>query len=125
RRRGGGPLGRGHERRVPGGQVGGERVVELGRVDRELHGRVAAARLRVAQRDFAGAVTATPCACSRSTTPFQQEASANAPCTSTTVGVDSDIPAPFDQRSERNAARISLAKSSGSSQAAKCPPRST
>ena len=35
---------------------------------------------------FAGAVTFTPLACSRSMTPFQLEPSANAPCTSTTVG---------------------------------------
>src|SRR5262245_64171 len=47
----------------------------------------------------AGAVTCTPSACSRSITPFQLEASANAPWTSTTVivsvlGVVSDIWAP-------------------------------
>ena len=35
---------------------------------------------------FAGAVTGTPFACSRSITPFQLDPSANAPCTSTTVG---------------------------------------
>ena len=47
---------------------------------------------------FAGAVTCTPLACSRSITPFQLEPSANAPCTSTTVGeldgVGSDMDAP-------------------------------
>ena len=34
---------------------------------------------------FAGATTAMPSAMRRSTTPFQPEASAKAPCTSTTV----------------------------------------
>src|SRR5215212_8820367 len=37
---------------------------------------------------FGGAVTCTPSAISRSTTPFQPEASAKAPCTRTTVGRD-------------------------------------
>src|SRR5215203_3148376 len=37
---------------------------------------------------FAGAVTCTPSACSRSITPFQLEASAKAPCTRTTVSRD-------------------------------------
>ena len=36
---------------------------------------------------FAGAMTLTPFACSRSITPFQLDASANAPWTSTTVTV--------------------------------------
>src|SRR3954447_12915003 len=45
---------------------------------------------------FAGALTATPFACRRSITPFQLEASANAPCTNTTVGaVASDMRVPF------------------------------
>src|SRR3954452_8205480 len=48
---------------------------------------------------FAGAVTGTPLACSRSITPFQLDASANAPWTSTTVGrlglVVSDMLAPL------------------------------
>src|SRR3954468_13819077 len=45
---------------------------------------------------FAGALTVTPSACRRSITPFQLEASANAPCTSTTVGdVASDMRVPF------------------------------
>jgi hypothetical protein len=35
---------------------------------------------------FAGAMTGTPFSCSRSITLFQLEPSANAPCTSTTVG---------------------------------------
>src|ERR671910_1083039 len=35
---------------------------------------------------FAGAVTCTPCACSRSITSFQLEPSAQAPCKRTTVG---------------------------------------
>src|SRR5829696_7798580 len=49
---------------------------------------------------FAGAVTCTPSACSRSTTSFQLEASAKAPCTRTTVRgaaavvVSSDMRAP-------------------------------
>src|SRR6185437_3840688 len=34
---------------------------------------------------FGGATTCTPSSCRRSTTPFQLEASAKAPCTSTTV----------------------------------------
>src|SRR5215208_5939894 len=37
---------------------------------------------------FAGAVTCIPSACNRSTTSFQLEASAKAPCTRTTVGWD-------------------------------------
>src|SRR6187551_3022736 len=39
---------------------------------------------------FAGAVTGTPLACNRVITPFQLDASANAPCTSTTVGFVAD-----------------------------------
>src|SRR4051812_34204927 len=35
---------------------------------------------------FGGATTVQPCRCSRSTTPFQLEASAKAPCTRTMVG---------------------------------------
>src|SRR3954447_24984178 len=47
---------------------------------------------------FAGALTATPFACRRSMTPFQLEASANAPCTNTTVGdVASDMRVPFQR----------------------------
>src|SRR3954469_21616321 len=50
----------------------------------------------IPRRGFAGALTATPSACRRSITPFQLEASANAPCTSTTVGdVASDMRVPF------------------------------
>src|ERR671921_2057217 len=37
---------------------------------------------------FAGAVTCTPCACSRLITSFQLEPSAKAPCTRTTEGWD-------------------------------------
>src|ERR687885_2107689 len=50
---------------------------------------------------FAGAVTCTPSACSRSITPFQLEPSAKAPCTRTTVRgaaalvVSSDMRAPY------------------------------
>src|SRR5829696_7283909 len=75
-----------------------------------------------------------PAACRRSITPLQLEASANAPWTRTTVrgALDacSDTRAPslvgidVDQRSDLNAARISRAKSSGSSQAGKWPPLS-
>src|SRR5215217_9051790 len=41
--------------------------------------------MEIPRRGLAGAVTATPAASSRSTTPFQLEASAKAPYTSTTV----------------------------------------
>jgi hypothetical protein len=42
--------------------------------------------LEIPRSGLAGAVTSTPFVCSRSITPFQLEASANAPCTRTTVG---------------------------------------
>src|SRR3954469_1355135 len=64
----------------------------------------------IPRRGFAGALTATPSACRRSITPFQLEASANAPCTRTTVGdIASDMRVPFRwedasaQRPERGA----------------------
>src|SRR5829696_6001661 len=41
--------------------------------------------MEIPRSGLAGAVTCTPAACSRSTAPFQLEASAKAPCTSTTV----------------------------------------
>src|SRR4029079_14546791 len=48
---------------------------------------------------FGGAVTSPPLACRRSMTPFLLEASANAPCTRTTVGaVESVISSPFEGR---------------------------
>jgi hypothetical protein len=42
--------------------------------------------LEIPRSGFAGAVTFTPFACSRSITLFQLGPSANAPCTGTTVG---------------------------------------
>src|SRR4051812_19854107 len=56
--------------------------------------------MEIPRSGFAGAVACTPSACSRSITPFQLEASAKAPCTSTTVGelavrVVSDMCVPF------------------------------
>src|SRR4249919_3556643 len=42
--------------------------------------------VEIPRSGFAGAVTVTPFACSSSITPFQLDASAKAPCTSTTVG---------------------------------------
>src|SRR3954452_14616537 len=54
---------------------------------------------------FAGAVTGTPLACSRAITPFQLDASANAPWTRTTLAasgvVVSDIRAPFAASAQR------------------------
>src|SRR4051794_17263259 len=52
--------------------------------------------MAIPRSGFAGALTATPFACRRSITPFQLEASANAPCTNTTVGdVASNMRVPF------------------------------
>ena len=76
---------------------------------------------------FAGAVTGTPFASSRSITPFQldrvgERAVHQDDGRGWLLGHD----APFrSSRSDLNAARISVAKSSGSSQAAKWPPLST
>ena len=50
-RLGDGPLRGGHHRRLLGGQVRRERIVELRRIDRELHGRLAALCRRIVERD--------------------------------------------------------------------------
>src|SRR3954470_1740517 len=44
--------------------------------------------MEIPRSGFAGAVTCTPSACSRSITLFQLDPSAKAPCTRTTVGRD-------------------------------------
>ena len=51
RRVGDRPLRRRHDRGLLGGQVRGERVVELRRIDHELHGRLAPFAGRVVVRD--------------------------------------------------------------------------
>src|SRR5919201_3615677 len=57
-------------------------------------------------------MTGMPFVCSRSITPFQLDASANAPCTSTTVGrsllVVSDMSAPFGSSAQRAEGRADL-----------------
>ena len=45
------PLRGGHHRRLLGGQVRRERIVEFRRIDRELHGRLAAVCRRIVERD--------------------------------------------------------------------------
>src|SRR5262249_44863497 len=55
------------------------------------------------------AVTVIPSACSRVITPFQLDASANAPWTRTTVGV-SDMSAPFVLSAQRPEGRAQLAR---------------
>src|ERR687893_2482254 len=62
---------------------------------------------------FAGAVTCTPCVCSRSITSFQLEPSAQAPCTRTTVGWDpscwfSLTPSSLVEGSEAELLRLAL-----------------
>ncbi len=61
--------------------------------------RCTRSRRRFQRSGFAGAVTRMPLACNRVITPFQLDASANAPWTSTTVAVSvvvgSDMSAPF------------------------------
>src|SRR5215475_14739865 len=81
---GNGALGRGHQRGLLRGQVGGEGLPQRCGVDRELDRGLAARPGRILVLDQG---RLQPCRCSRSMTPFQLDASAKAPCTSTIVGL--------------------------------------